>query len=118
MLISALLALLSALNFAMLYQYILQKRRKRLAVFRICGCTKWKAFRSYIGECMAISIPAYAVGTAVFGMLLENVFDQMFPYMKAAYSPAIYLSIFAIYAAIVLVVLSVLILSSIKKQIA
>lgn len=118
MLISALLALLSALNFAMLYQYILQKRRKRLAVFRICGCTKWKAFRSYIGECMAISIPAYAVGTAVFGMLLENVFDQMFPYMKAAYSPAIYLSIFAIYAAIVLVVLSVLILSTFKKQIA
>ncbi len=91
MLISVLLAMLSALNFAMLYQYILQKRNKELAVFRLCGCTRAKATGIYLSECLWLSIPTYILGNILFDVLLKNVLIPFFPNMEHAFSLAVYL---------------------------
>lgn len=39
MLVSVLIAALGVINFALLYDFIFQKRRRQLAIMRICGCT-------------------------------------------------------------------------------
>lgn len=57
--ISILIAILSSINFAVLYQYILSKRRKTLGVFMLCGCTRLKALKVFLSECMLITIPVF-----------------------------------------------------------
>ena len=116
-LISLLIAVLSLLNFAMLYHFILERRSRDLAIIRICGCTKKRALLIYLGECMAISIPVYAAGTGVFILLLERVFDDMFIYMKDAYSTAVYLVIFAGYFLLMLLILGIMIARHISRTI-
>lgn len=117
MLISVLLAILSALNFAMLYQYILKKRSKTLAILRLCGCTSGRAMCIYLGECLLLSIPTYLLGTATFAILLRKVLTNFFPYMKDAYSNTIYGVIFLIYILIVLIVLSIMIAGHVRQEI-
>lgn len=115
--ISVFIALLSAINFAMLYLYMIKKRGKNLSVFRICGCTKSKAVHIYLGECAAISIPVYLIGTGVYILLMKNIFADIFPNMKEAYSPLIYGSIFLIYLLSMLIILEIVIRSKVSKEI-
>ena len=117
MLISVLLAILSALNFAMLYQYILKKRSKTLAILRLCGCTSGRAMCIYLGECLLLSIPTYLLGTVTFDILMRNVLTNFFPYMESAYTNTIYSVIFLIYILIVLIVLSIMIAGHIHQEI-
>ncbi|MBQ8725310.1 MAG: hypothetical protein IJY74_06560 [Oscillospiraceae bacterium] len=114
-LISLLIAVLSLLNFAMLYHFVLERRSRDLAIIRICGCTKKRALLIHLGECMAISVPVYIAGTAVFILLLDRVFDRLFIYMKEAYSSAVYLVIFAGYILLMFLILGVMISRHISK---
>lgn len=116
-LISILIAMLSVLNYAMLYRYILQKRRKSLAIFRICGCSILRTMLLYLGECVCTSLPIYGAGTVLFIVLLNHVFGNMFPYMKQSYSVNVYLMIFAIYSIVMLVIMSIMIFSYLKQSI-
>lgn len=117
MVISICIALLSSINFAMLYLYMIKKRGRELSVFRICGCTKSKAVHIYLGECAIISIPVYLIGTGVYILLMKNIFADIFPYMKEAYSLLIYGSIFLIYIISMLIILEIIIRSKVSKEI-
>ena len=117
MLISVLLSLLSAFNFAMLYHYILEKRNVTLAVFRICGCTKNKAIRVYLGECLLLSVPIYVAGAIVYDIIMKRVLSDYFPFMLGAFSLSIYVILFIIYMMVLLCVLMVLIASHVKNRV-
>ncbi len=117
MLISVLLSLLSAINFAMLYHYILEKRNRTLATFRICGCTKGKAVIIYLGECLILSIPFFLIGAFAFHFIMKRWLVHYFPYIKGAFGFRVYAALFGIYLAVLLFVLIILIASHIKKQI-
>lgn len=107
--ISVLIAVLAAINFAFLYKYILSKRIKALAVLRICGCTKQQALGMFIGECMIIVVPVLALTTLAYDKLLLPKLGQYFEYIKSVYSPKLYLLISAIYIIITFIVLLVMI---------
>lgn len=109
MLLSVLIAVLSAINFVMLYHYILQRRSRTLAIFRITGCTAGRAVRMYLGECLAVSVPVYLIGLCVYIPLMQRVLSKLFPYMAEAYSAKIYAAIFGMYLIIMLLMLSVMI---------
>jgi len=117
MLISVMLCVLSALNFAMLFQYILQKRKQTLAIFRMCGCTIGKAIRLYLGECLLISIPVYGFGFTSFYWALHHFLYLYFPYMEASYSPTIYTAIFSIYLSITILILGIMIYNTIRHDV-
>ncbi|MCC8135179.1 MAG: hypothetical protein LIO40_00640, partial [Ruminococcus sp.] len=108
-LISILIAILAAINFAVLYKYILSKRTKTLAVFRICGCTKAKTLRIFLSECMLITIPVFALTSLVYDRLILPILANHFEYIKSAYSPLLYLIIFGIYVVSSLIVLGTMI---------
>lgn len=108
-LISILIAILAAINFAVLYKYILSKRTKTLAVFRICGCTKAKTLRIFLSECMLITIPVFALTSLVYDRLILPILANHFEYIKSAYSPLLYLIIFGIYVVSSLIVLGIMI---------
>ncbi len=116
-LISLLIAVLSVLNFAMLYHFILEKRSRNLAIMRLCGCTKRKAVFIYLEECIIVSIPVYFIGTLGYIWLLHHVFDQLFTYMVQSYHIGVYFAIFAIYFVIMILIMSIMIAGHIKGSI-
>lgn len=116
-LISVLIAVLAAINFAVLYRYILSKRTKNLAIFRVCGCTKAKALCMYLAECMIIAIPLFALTTFAYDRFALPILSKHFEYMEAAYSVKLYLLIFGIYIAATLIVLMLMISGFLRKNI-
>lgn len=117
LLISALIAVLSGLNFAMLYRFLMQRRSRTVGIFRLLGCSPGRAVCMYVGECLLLGIPVYLLGLAVFRLLLVRCFSAMFPYMADAYSPKIYLAIFGMYLVTMLVIMTVTVSVHVRKSI-
>ena len=115
--ISILIALLAAINFSVLYKYILFKRMKKLAVFRICGCTKVKAFTILISECMLLMIPLFVATTIIYNRFVLPKLGEHFKYIESAYSMKLYLLIFIIYTFASVIVLSFMIRGFLSKSI-
>ncbi|MBR1393471.1 MAG: ABC transporter permease [Ruminococcus sp.] len=116
-LISLLIAVMSAVNFVMLYRCILLLRRRSLAIMRLCGCSLKRAAMQYIAECLVISVPAFAVGLGVFIPLMKHVLADIFPYMQGAYSAAVYALIFAAYIVLLMMLLAVTVSVNIRGSI-
>lgn len=116
-LISVMIAILAATNFAVLYKYILSKRMKTLAIFRICGCTKSKALAMFLSECMIIAIPLFSLTTLVYDKFVLPKLGQHFEYIESAYSFKLYLMIFGIYNAATFIVLLIMISGFLRKTI-
>jgi len=115
--ISILIAALAAINFAILYKYILSKRTKMLTIFRICGCTKVKVLTMFLSECMLIAIPLFAATTVIYDRIVLPKLGQHFEYIESAYSIKLYLLIFCIYIAATLIVLLFMISGFLRKTI-
>ena len=116
--ISALIAILAAINFAILYQYVLTKRRKTLSIFRICGCTITRAFKMLISECMIITIPTFVLTSLIFDKTALPILSKYFEYIESAYSIKLYLLIFVIYVFFCFIILSLMIcLGYLRKSI-
>ena len=114
---AVLIALLSVMNFAMLYRYIMEKRSRTLAVFRLVGCTKRKALLMYLNECIFLSVPVYCLGTGIFQLLLRFVLSGIFPYMSSAYRPVVYLMIFVFFLTVMLSVMLITISMHLRKNV-
>ena len=115
MIISVVVALLCAINFSVLYKYILTKRRKTLAIFRMSGCTARKARRLYITEIMLISVPLFALCTILYDRLMLPHLGKIFEYLVPAYSSVVYLTLFSIYTLIIYIVLNTMISNYISR---
>lgn len=116
MAISVLIAALTIINFAFLYNYIFEKRRRGIAVMRICGCTAMRARAICIGECCLMCVPVFLIGILTYIPFMKNVLSGIFEYMEASYSPAVFISIFAIYLSMLLLIMGILMLRQIGQQ--
>lgn len=115
-LISVMIAVLAAVNFAVLYKYILSKRTKTLSIFRICGYTKRKALTLFLSECMFISVPVFVLTTLIYHKAVLPVLAKRFEYIESAYSLKLYLTIFAIYLLSSLTVTGIMIYFSFLRK--
>jgi hypothetical protein len=115
--ISILISIISACNFVLLYHFILSKRNRDLAIFRICGSSKIKCYKIYIGECLVYSVPCYIVGSCIYYIILKSTLDNVYPYIMDTYSLKISFIIFFLYTIVLLIIVSILILSHINKSI-
>ncbi len=95
--LAVVISVLAAVNMAILYRYILEKRSGDLAVMRICGCTKRKASAMYLAECMAVNIPLFALTQLAFHKLLLPQLEKIFPEISEGYSFWLYAAVFGIY---------------------
>lgn len=115
MMISVLIAVLSVINFAMLYNFIFKKRSRQLAIMRICGCTPLRAWGICLGECCVVCVPVFLVGMLTYIPFMHGVLADIFVYMEESYSNTIYAAIFIIYIVILLVIMGVRLLVQINK---
>ncbi len=116
LMISVLISILAALNFAVLYRFVLEKRIKMLTIFRICGCTKLRMIFTYLFECMIIGLPIFALTQLVYDKLVLPMLSNTFEYIGYAYSPLLYLAIFGIYAISSFIVLIIMISIYISRR--
>lgn len=115
MLISMLIAALTIINFALLYDFIFKKRRRQLAIMRICGCTPLRAWGICLGECCVVCVPVFLLGVATFIPFMHGFLSDIFIYMEDSYTPAIYAAIFIIYLVMLLVIMGVKLIVQINK---
>lgn len=106
--IAVFVVILASINFAVLYRYILSTRVKKLAIFRICGCTKLKAAIMLLTECMIIAIPSFLFAVLIYVEYALPLFGKHFEYITEAYSTKMYIQIFLLYMVVSLAVLSVM----------
>ncbi|MCD7740621.1 MAG: hypothetical protein LUI06_00180 [Ruminococcus sp.] len=116
MIVSVFISILAALNFAILYRYILQKRIRALTIFRISGCSKGRIIRLYLSECLIIGLPFFALTELVFSKLALPALSNVFEYIESGYSMIIYLAIFGIYAVSSFVILLIMISAYIGRH--
>lgn len=115
--IAILISVFSAFNFVLLYNFIIEKRKHDLAVMRICGCSKYRTFFTYVGECLMMSIPLYIIGTFLYHCLLNTVLKNIYEYISDVYSLKVYALIFAIYITILVIAVSIMIVLRSNKTI-
>lgn len=115
MAVSVLIAVLTVLNFAFLYNFIFQKRRRQLSIMQICGCTPLYAWAVCIGECFIICVPTFLIGVLTYIPLMHNVLAGIFEYMEGSYTFGIYAAIFIIYIVTLLLIMGIMLSSQIKK---
>ena len=115
--IALLISLLSVTNFAMLYRFILLKRRRSLAIMRICGCTRLRAVLRYFAECVVITLPAYALGAGLNILVTNKVMCHVLDYFKEAYSIKTYLLLFAGFMLVFVVTVLAMIALSVGRKI-
>ncbi|MBR1833459.1 MAG: hypothetical protein IJ784_13715, partial [Ruminiclostridium sp.] len=116
LIISVLIALLVSVNMTVLYRYILERRSRELAIFRICGCTGRSAVMMYLAECLTVSLPLFALTELFWHKLLMKRIARLFEHFEGAYSPKLYAAVFGIYAVSVTVVMYIMIRATVKKH--
>ena len=105
--IAVLTALIAAFNFMILYRYILSRRQRKTAIYRLCGLTVNKASLYNLVECILITVPVYLLGLVLYDKVIMPYLDDFFPYMRDAYTDKLYLCLFTIYLAISVIVCSI-----------
>ena len=110
------ITLVSAINFAVLYRYILSSRKQALMVYRICGLSFCRVVLLYLGECTALTITAYFIGVLLFENVILKKISGYYEYMSSSYSSYIYFVLFAVYFLISLLVLTLMIIYALKTD--
>lgn len=116
LLISVIIAMLAAVNMAILYRYILERRSHELTILRMCGCTRRGAVLMYLAECMMLILPLFALTELLWHKLLMRRIASLFEHFENAYSLKLYLIIFAIYTAASAVVMYVMIMLTVRRH--
>lgn len=99
--ISALIGMSALAVLAVIYGYIIGRRNRNLAIWRLTGCSSVKAAGFFFTEMAAISVPSVLLGFAVFRFVQVKWLNGLFPYMSVTYT-------FSLYAGLYLAIMSVL----------
>lgn len=114
--ISVALAVVSAINLAILFRYVLNSRRKQLAIFLINGCTRNKLRRMYIIEILMISVTVFLVFSCVYHFVILPKLSFFFDYIRDVYNFKIYIYMFVIYLISIYIFLNIVIVSGNHKS--
>ena len=105
--IAVLIAVVSALNFVILYQYFLEKRQEEIRAMRICGMKRRRAVVMFLAECVCLTLPVYVLSVFLYDRFALRMMSSFYSYVDDHYSLKLYLELFAIYYISSLVILLV-----------
>lgn len=103
-LVTVILIVVCALNYCIIYRYILEKRRRSFAISRICGCTRIKAIIIYMVELFLISLFTLLAGVIVYLKFLLPRAAEYFEYIEYYHNASNNMQIIIIYLISLLVV--------------
>ena len=106
----------AALNFALLYRYMMIKRRKQLAIYRLCGLGKGKTVFLYLGECASIVLPVMTMALCCFHWMVLPVLTRIHEDIGDLFTGEIYMKLVFGYLLVTLAVLLVVIGMELKES--
>lgn len=112
-----LMVVLSGIVLAMLYEYILLKRRKQLTIFRLCGLTVSNVRKMYIIECMLITFISMLTAYIIFEFAVLPWAQNLYEYIAQSYTLQSCILLGIMYVTGVFVVLSVMFRIKLKNNI-
>lgn len=116
-LISIFIAIVTIINFGMLYIFILKKRSNQIGIIRLCGATRFQTVRIFLSECLIIGIPMCILGIMFFDIILNNFFANAFEYMDEFFNIKVYLAVFLLYMLMFVIILGIMIIKTINSKI-
>lgn len=107
-LIAISIGVVSALNTCLLYRYIIEQRRKQMAVYGVVGATKGQRLIINEVEIMLVSGITTVIGFIIFKFGLENVFDTIYENSVKLFSATAYFAMLGIYMGCVFIFITLL----------
>ena len=115
LIICGLVSLAAGINFIILFHFIMMKRRKKIAVFRLCGCRYIKCITMCLAECLTLTVPLYIISTILYDKFIVSAFSDLYPYMESANSVKIYLILGALYIGITTIITLIMLIKDVTK---
>lgn len=113
--VSVILMFVFAIDYCIIYRYILEKRRKLFAISRICGASKLKMSLVYMVELLSMSMITLIVGAFLFHNLILTRVRRIFEYIELYCDMDAYMMLSLIYMGILFVVYLFLIVKFVRK---
>lgn len=116
MTICVMIAIISSINIAALFKYVIEIRRRQMAIYRINGCTKNKLRRMLIQEMMFYSIVNVIVCVSAFHFFILPMLVETLPYIKLAYTLKGYIILALVYFVVTYLIQNAMIIFSISRS--
>lgn len=81
-----LIAIIAAINIALIFRYVILKRKKQIAIFKLCGCSNLRLILIFFGEIMVLIIPSFLFGMFVYFVAISKKMKELFIYMRDVYT--------------------------------
>lgn len=114
LLVSALISLIAFINIAIMFRYILMKRKKQIAIFKICGCTDLRLLSNFISEIMTLIIPSSLLGIALYFTSIKPGLLKYYIYLNESYSFRESLLLYSGYILVSVIILFIMVWRSIS----
>lgn len=95
--IVGLVTLIASIDLMSLYRFYLRKNHHKMAVFRLCGLSRWKNIFLQLGEFLILILPGYIIAILLFAHVLVPHLQPYYLYMPNSFSIPIYCILFGIY---------------------
>ncbi len=115
MLVVGFVIFVCAVNYCIMYRYMLEKRRREFAITRICGCSRVNAGLVYMIELLGTSVITLVIGEMLFHYCILPAAKEYFYYIGMFYSGGVYMTISAIYIGLLFLTYLVLICRFVRK---
>ncbi len=115
LIICALVSVAAGINFIILFRFIMLKRKRKFAIFRLCGCSSFKCVTMCLAECLTLTAPLYIASTIVFDKFIVKIFSDSYPYMQSANSLKIYTILGLLYIGITTIIALSMLIVNISK---
>ncbi len=88
---------IAVINIIYLYSYIMNKRKKETAVFRLCGCSLGKTALIYLTEILFLSAVSYAAAVLIHLVAVMPLMMNITQALKYYIAPLDFIIVYAIY---------------------
>lgn len=109
------LIVVCAVNYCIMYRYMLEKRRREFAITRICGCSRYKAGIVYMAELLGTSLITLILGQLMYHYCILPEAKKHFYYIGLFYDIAVYKTISIIYVGVLCVTYFILVSKFVKR---
>lgn len=106
--VSVVIGILAALDTVLLYKYILDKRKKNMAIMGICGAKRIHRIIINEGEIFIITLITAVTGVVIFRIAFENAINRVYENMYNIYTPEVYVMMTGIYIISVVIITFIL----------
>lgn len=114
--ITVIIALVAAINFAILYRYILKKRKKQISYMRLCGMRYSMTIMIFLGEGLWITAPTYILTTLIFINKILPIMSDIYQYGFRDINILVYVVLFGIYFLTSIFILFLMLVTNIKRK--